>query len=274
MGLPSGFLQLLFQLHARNQFAPPVLTLGVQDVYATYEQLQTMIVKAGLPPRDLPPEERELTTSYLLKHHILNSDPLAHSRTLFRLMGLGPCESLDASNWESPTLVHDLNQPIPRAWHGRYGLILDGGTTEHLFDVRAAFSNLVRLLRVGGQVIHFSPVSGWINHGFFQPSPCLFYDFYLANGFQVREAYLLLFGPTNSDPTYVQRYRHTPGRLQLKHPNAGQGQMVNLVFVASKVIELDEIRVPTQAKYSGRMDTPAPAEPAMPTADSTQTSGV
>ena len=52
---------------------------------------------------------------------------------------------LDFSEIERPSLVHDLNQPVPAPLKGRYGWVIDGGTAEHIFDVRAVLSNIISL---------------------------------------------------------------------------------------------------------------------------------
>lgn len=262
MGMTTQFLRLLAAMHARQRFTGPILTLGVQDVYATYDELLEMSQQAGLAVHPVPPDQRRSTSSLHLRKHSKQADSLAHAETLFRLWGLGPYESLDASPAEGPTLVHDLNQPVPPAWHGRYGLVIDGGTLEHIFDIRTALANVVRLLRVGGSVLHFSPVSGWVNHAFYQLSPCLFYDFYEANGFQIQECYALDLtkGPWTS--TAPVPYVHTHSRLRVRLATAAGDQhdpLVNLAFLAEKREELSELRIPTQGKYRARVPAPVVA---------------
>src|SRR5262249_37432396 len=136
--------------------------------------------------------ERLLSTSkYFLRTGRGNAG-YVHARVFFQMLGLGGYDDLDLTDHEKPTLIHDLNESVPTAWHGRYGLVLDGGTIEHFFDMRTVFANITNLLRVGGDVFHVCPVSGWVNHGFYQFSPCLLSDFYGANGFETLGTYLAM----------------------------------------------------------------------------------
>src|SRR5438128_7065676 len=183
MGLSSGTIELMMGLHRRRRFRGPVVTLGVQDVHATYADLRQWAERQQLEFHDVPPQERALSTSRYFQAAGLLDRGYVHPRTFFRTLGLVGYDDLDFSEVEGPTLVHDLNLPIPPAWRERYGFLLDGGTCEHVFDVRTVLANLVNLLALNGTIFHISPLSGWINHGFYQFSPCFFFDFYRANGF-------------------------------------------------------------------------------------------
>ena len=106
-----------------------------------------------------------------------------HPETLFKMLGFDVVDTIDLYPNENPTHVLDLNLPLPESMYGNYDFILDGGTMEHCFNVPEVFFNTVRLLKPGGIVLHFNPISGMVNHGFYQFSPTLYYDFYQANGF-------------------------------------------------------------------------------------------
>ena len=62
-------------------------------------------------------------------------------------------------------------------------MIIDGGTMEHIFHIPNVLNNIYRMLRVGGRIIHISPSSNYVDHGFYSFSPTLFYDFYQTNKF-------------------------------------------------------------------------------------------
>lgn len=261
MGLSIGMLRLLVNMHRRRQFVGPVLTLGVQDVYATYDQLKEFMAEEGLPIHEVPPEKRLLHKSVHLAGRVKQHD-LVHCETFLRMMGLLPYESLDGSSAEHPTIIHDLNTPVAEEMYGKYGLIIDSGTLEHIFDIRTAMNNLVRMLRLGGSLLHVSPMSGWVNHGFIQISPCLFYDYYQANGFTVQESYVMDMSRGPYKPSLMQPYVHTTSRIRLK--GAAPNAEVGFVFLATKEHVVEPPRVPTQAKYtprfkSLRMNVPRPA---------------
>lgn len=78
----------------------------------------------------------------------------------------------------------DLNAPLPPAHVARYGGVLNGGTLEHVFDVRQAFQNVHDALVVGGVAIHTTPTT-WFDHGFFNFNPVAFRLLAEANCYRV-----------------------------------------------------------------------------------------
>ena len=87
------------------------------------------------------------------------------------MLGLRSLRALDFSDYEGADLIHDLNRPIPDSLRDRFDLIIDAGTTEHVFDVRQALTNYADMLRVGGRIFHSSPANNRLHHGFYQLSP-------------------------------------------------------------------------------------------------------
>jgi len=107
-------------------------------------------------------------------------------RQFLRALGYAEAESLEVSERADQYL--DLNLPLaddsPLAQ--RYDLVLDSGTTEHVFDIKEAMFNTASLVRPGGKVVHLNPVQGYCNHGFVLMQPTLYFSFYEANGFALR----------------------------------------------------------------------------------------
>ncbi|TLH67471.1 SAM-dependent methyltransferase [Mycolicibacterium cosmeticum] len=98
---------------------------------------------------------------------------------------------LDASAYEGAEAIHDMNYPVPRAWHDRYDVIIDGGSLEHIFNVPVAFSNLANMLKVGGTIFINTPANNMMGHGFYQFSPELMFRIFAeANGFALRDVLL------------------------------------------------------------------------------------
>lgn len=243
--LKPSLLRFLIRLKMRHSLGAPLLTLGVQDILCRYEDAEALLSDEGHPATLVPSAERRLTTSYLYRA-ARDQYPLIHARTFFRMLGVDDYSDLDASAAEGPTLAHDLNQPIPAEWHGRYQWVLDGGTLEHVFDVRGALSNMVRLTGVGGHVVHINPMNGWANHGFYQISPCVLHDFYTINGFEPVETTLAL--QMDAGGLRFVAYEYTTERVAVESKS---GQSL-LIFVARKTADVERIALPTQRKYSAR----------------------
>ncbi|QTN32006.1 hypothetical protein HZ994_06575 [Akkermansiaceae bacterium] len=110
----------------------------------------------------------------------------AFAEPFFKAVGVGTVESMDASAYESCSLLHDLNNPIPEEWHGRYDIVFDGGTLEHVFHFPNAIANAMNLVKVGGVFVSATPSNNYNGHGFYQFSPELFFRLFNGvNGFRV-----------------------------------------------------------------------------------------
>ncbi len=106
--------------------------------------------------------------------------------TLLGAMGFGAVHSLDVSDYEGCTHVFDLNRAdLPSAWRGVYSVVYDGGTLEHVFDFATALRNCIEMIEPGGLFVHIGPMNNWPDHGFYQFSPTLWFDFFVQNGFEL-----------------------------------------------------------------------------------------
>lgn len=79
---------------------------------------------------------------------------------------------------------YDLNQqcsPNPI-----FDVVYNHGTAEHIFNIANVFRFAHDSCKVGGLMIHESPFTGWIDHGFYCLQPTLFYDVAAANGYDIR----------------------------------------------------------------------------------------
>ena len=85
--------------------------------------------------------------------------------------------------------------------------MFDGGTLEHVFDVPAALS-VIAASQSGGRVVHLSPLSNCVDHGFYSFSPTLFADFYSTNGWLIRHIAVARFDADPSrDPWTITDYK-------------------------------------------------------------------
>jgi hypothetical protein len=94
-------------------------------------------------------------------------------------------DSIDFSAYQGASIIHDLGNPLPPEYVGKFDLAVDGGTLEHVFDFPQAVGNLMKLVRVNGAVYLSGPCNNLCGHGFYQFSPELMYRvFSSANGFE------------------------------------------------------------------------------------------
>jgi len=80
----------------------------------------------------------------------------------------------------------DLNtDPIPAAMLGAYDLLVNAGTTEHVFNQDHAFRVMHDLVAPGGIMMHTGPATGWAMHGLYQYSPKFFWKLCDSNDYEI-----------------------------------------------------------------------------------------
>jgi hypothetical protein len=127
----------------------------------------------------------------ILQDGLLNIDLYFCEELLERYFGAKSISSIDASDREKPTFVHDLNESIPPTLEDQFDTLLDYGTSEHIFDVAQAFRNYSKIIEEGGQLIHVLPADNFNGHGLWQFSPEFFYSLYARhNGFEDTEVFI------------------------------------------------------------------------------------
>lgn len=101
-------------------------------------------------------------------------------------LGADTVEALDYSDYDGAQQIHDLNEPVPESLAGRFDVVFDGGTLEHIFNFPTAIANLMRMTRIGGRVFMSTPANNFCGHGFYQFSPeLMFRVFSRENGFEI-----------------------------------------------------------------------------------------
>jgi hypothetical protein len=183
-------------------------------------------------------------------------------RSFLRLLGFAESKVLDYSAWEDADYRHDLNTEVPAELFQQFDCVIDSGTLEHIFDVRAALQNIARMLRPGGRAIHLNaPTSNNIDHGFYCFSPTFFQDYYTVNRFDINRLYLMraAYGRVRN---VWDCYEYQPGKLDhFEGGDLGPGHWMTLC-VATKKESSTCNAVPQQFAYAkawqqGRfLDTP------------------
>lgn len=139
-----------------------------------------------------------------------------YAEPFFRALGVSDVTSMDYSDYEGADIVHDLNKPIPDALHGKYDIVLDGGTLEHVFDVKTAMTNAHDLLAPGGTFIGISPGNNFFAHGFYQFSPDMVFSFWKrGKGCEILNCTFLPEFPRDKSWTIEDPYE-TKRRLRMR----------------------------------------------------------
>ena len=79
----------------------------------------------------------------------------------------------------------DLNQPnlLPRLADS-FDLVINPGTIEHCFHPGNALVNSLRMMKVGGVILHLGPLNR-PKHGLWEARPQMYEKFYAENGCEV-----------------------------------------------------------------------------------------
>jgi hypothetical protein len=245
MGLTPSFLRLIIDLHKKVGFESPVLTLGNQDIYGSYEDLKNFFVEASYQyhePEALLPH----TSTYLRENMPERSQKFVHAKVFFEMLGIKEYYDMDKFDIDQPILKHDMNFPVTADLQGKFGWVIDSGTMEHVFDVKQYLTNMVNLTKQDGWVLHISPTSNQIDHGFYSFSPCLFFDFYKANGFDNFIAYILHVNFNNFfEPCRILEYSYGMYLGDL----IDESKQIFVAFAAKKSKTLPQLNMPTQGVY-------------------------
>ncbi|MGN6511928.1 MAG: methyltransferase domain-containing protein [Chitinophaga sp.] len=124
---------------------------------------------------------------------VLKEDPV-YTEPFLRFLGAGTVDSMDASDYEHATFIHDLNKPLQPS--RQYDVVIDAGTLEHVFNFPEAISTAMKLVKPGGYFISITVANNFFGHGFYQFSPELFYRVLSQeNGFALEEMYFTTTRP-------------------------------------------------------------------------------
>ncbi len=114
-----------------------------------------------------------------------------YAEALLERLGATSVESMDATDYEGATIVHDLNEPVAAAMDEQFTVVIDSGTIEHVFNAAEALRSGMRMVETGGHLVMMTPCNGAPGHGFYQFSPELVHRvFSPANGYEMRRCML------------------------------------------------------------------------------------
>ncbi len=231
MGLDINGTKFLLYAHTRGVLFESTAMVGRQNLLVSPTDLAANFSRFGIFV-DASEASKILATSF--------AEPF-----LGRL-GAQEITSFDASDYEGASVVHDFNRPIPDEYKGKFSVVLDGGTLEHVFNFPVAIRNCMEMVRVGGHFLSIMPTNNQLGHGFYQFSPELLYRIFTpANGFEMQQ--MIIFEESHegdwyevSDPDVVKE------RVILINDEPSM-----LLVIAKKIAEAEIFaESPQQSDYS------------------------
>jgi hypothetical protein len=261
MGISYYCADYLATLLLENGISGSALTFGRQDVAMDANALVEILTKHGVIKIEndtahfYKPEMQDKILSVLSQTNwIASRDQKARGASigdysLFRGLGFDIVESLDASAHEGATHIHDLNKTgILDATGRKYNFLLDGGTTEHVFHQPNVFRNIFDVLEIGGYVLHVTPSNNYVDHGFYQFSPTLYFDWYSSNKWKIIKKHFIKH-TIRADVEPWIFYDLEPDSLEPFSFGRLDGAMYVTMFCAQKTEESTYDVIPQQNIY-------------------------
>lgn len=173
--------KIIIREHLYKPFQGRVLTMGRQTICMTPKDSIELLKSENCPPIMDAFENTAVLADQNTR--VGKGTEFISDKLFFSLFGVKELSVIDVSSYEGADIIHDLNFPVPESLHGQFDFIIDGGTFDHLFDIRVAFENVVKLLKPGGRVLQWNATSNFTGAAYLSFGPDLFYDYYLINKF-------------------------------------------------------------------------------------------
>ena len=187
------------------------------------------------PIEDLPGLKYREDSEAICKRHGLEQRKIPDAHSYFSLKD---CELdvYDIVAERDNEIILDLNYPnVSNVSSETYDIVLDVGTAEHCFNIGQALMNMAAMVKGGGYIIHENPFNCG-NHGFYNLNPTLFHDFYVQNGFDIKECMLVSRDGRQAIVPQTGRFKFTAEELN--------------TFCVARRIEIIQFVFPVQSKYA------------------------
>jgi len=233
------FLLQKLESHASSHEPIQIASLGYQDIICASQMYELWFGEGAIDKLTMRPN-----TDRLLAIHGRNAagvEIVPTMESFLELFGNVKVDVIDFQKYQGTEIVWDLGKAIPEKLENKYDIVIDGGTIEHVFNIAQAFHNITKMLKVGGLVYHALPIN-MINHGFYNISPTLLYDYYGDAGFSFEYFKMVHTIHGNGQVRWHEENPPHTGRFQLKEERG-------VHLVAKRQNATQEMCYPIQAKY-------------------------
>lgn len=254
MGVNTKDLELIIRLKNEGYFpggATNIVEIGAQQISNDVLKAPAFIERLSREFGVSKPFDLAKPTETKILHGVVEHlDPEApFARDLWNWLGFGYASiDIDGSPGSIPL---DLNyDSIPREHAGKYQLVTNFGTTEHVANQLNAFKIIHELTAVGGIMIHHLPAQGMINHGLVNYNPKFFWMLARSNGYKWVYMDLAIAQTTYSLPQNVTDF------VLASEPNAGERVKRGILADAGLLIAMQKT---FDINYVAPLDVPTGA---------------
>ena len=224
------FEQDMHAFRGQIEFKDNALTIGSKEIMMTREVLKS---KSKLYRNDPNPSIQNPAAEMKL-----------HEAAFFEILGFDH-QSLDNSDYEGADIIQDLNQDF--SVEKSFDFILDFGTSEHVFDFPAVLRNIHNNLNAAGYIFHFCPSHNFVDHGFYTVSPCLFYEYYEANHYDILKSYFVKLDLLELDTPYMMQ-AYKPGIFGVEVGQFDENCYATAMLVRKTESSSSDV-IPQQGRY-------------------------
>ncbi|MDH5728943.1 MAG: class I SAM-dependent methyltransferase, partial [Gammaproteobacteria bacterium] len=171
-------LKSLNELH--NGEMLKAVSIGHPDILVTHEQMSSIFGERITNRIKIREDSHAVARSH--GREILKAG-VFETYAVFELMNM-ELSVLDYRAWRGSETIANFNNPIAEDFYGMYDLVVDPGSTEHIFNIAQAMKNISQMVKINGYVYHQTPICN-VNHGFYNISPTFYRDYYGQNGFEI-----------------------------------------------------------------------------------------
>jgi hypothetical protein len=184
MGMGASTLPLLMALKRRGYIpnGSAVIEIGAQQLDESFVGATDDIAATGRSFGITSPPPSFAWTGPRSDTNVLAGAPLA--RDFWTWLGLNYASiDIDGSPGSIPL---DLNyDEVPTELVGRYDIVTNFGTTEHVANQLQSFKIIHDLATAGAIMLHVLPASGMPNHGLVSYNPKFFWMLGRSNGYKI-----------------------------------------------------------------------------------------
>jgi len=191
-----------------------LLTLGRQEIHRPPNILSGIFQKYGV--------------------NVKSSSMTGYIENMLHDIGFKHIDSLDASNYENASIIHDMNHPIPPTLRSKYDFIYDGGTIEHIFNMPQVCENIIDMLNIDGIFCSVTCNNNFSGHGIYQFSPEFFFSAFAPKyGMEVIEIFLAENETGKDEWLYIQPCHQVHGGRNTSKFNSLKE--VYIITIAKKI---------------------------------------
>jgi hypothetical protein len=195
MGMNLGGMIYLQKLGLLTRDKNVFMDIGPQTVYFTTDpQIREFVANQGQAVSNEVLESE-------IKRLVYFSTPRPEERTTF-FSEISDLTNIDYHSFDVcpglKTDLLDLNfDRLPPEHANRYDVLINFGTTEHIFNQWNSFEIMHDATKVGGVMYHQLPMSAYLDHGYYCYTPLFFKELAEANGYEIVDQFICIAGESN-----------------------------------------------------------------------------